>query len=201
MKFDHRDEGIRRADSRLRQRFARAHRQRESGQAMVEFALILFPLLLIVVGVVQFGIGLNYWLDMNRIANQGARFAAVNNWPGCERTDAAGSCSATPSCTTPITSATNQSLVNYLQCQAITKGLRGAVATDVCYPNDGITTNDGTIGSPVQVTVRAPFKLVPIFGIGTINLRGRATMRLEQITDPAKPLPALGHLSGVAACP
>ena len=48
---------------------------------MVEFALILFPLLLLVAGIIQFGIGLNYWLDMQRIANQGARWAAVNNWP------------------------------------------------------------------------------------------------------------------------
>ena len=52
--------------------------ERESGQAMVEFALVLFPLLLCVAGVIQFGIALNYWLDMQRIANQGARWAAVN---------------------------------------------------------------------------------------------------------------------------
>ena len=57
----------------------------ESGQAMVEFALILFPLLLIVVGVIQFGIGLNYWLDMQRIANQGARWASVNCGPAERR--------------------------------------------------------------------------------------------------------------------
>ena len=47
---------------------------------MVEFALILFPLLIIVAGIIQFGIALNYWLDMQRIANQGARWAAVNCW-------------------------------------------------------------------------------------------------------------------------
>ena len=58
----------------------------ESGQAMVEFALILFPLLIVVTGIIQFGIGLNYWLDMNRVANQGARWATVNNWPAqCPR--------------------------------------------------------------------------------------------------------------------
>ena len=63
---------------------ARRHRQDpESGQAMVEFALILLPLLILVAGIIQFGIGLNYWLDMQRIANQGARWAVVNNWPGC----------------------------------------------------------------------------------------------------------------------
>ncbi len=53
----------------------------ESGQATTEFALILFPLLVLVGGIIYFGIGLNYWLDMQRIANQGARWAAVNNWP------------------------------------------------------------------------------------------------------------------------
>ena len=52
-----------------------APRNSESGQAMVEFALILVPLLILVVGIIQFGIGLNYWLDMNRVANQGARWA------------------------------------------------------------------------------------------------------------------------------
>ena len=54
---------------------------------MVEFALILIPLLTIVVGILQFGIGLNYWLDMNRLSNQGARWAVVNSYPGCARTD------------------------------------------------------------------------------------------------------------------
>ena len=54
---------------------------------MVEFALILIPLLILVVGILQFGIGLNYWLDMNRLSNQGARWAVVNSYPGCARTD------------------------------------------------------------------------------------------------------------------
>ena len=39
---------------------------------MVEFALILFPLLLIVAGIIQFGIGLNYWLDMQRHREPGS---------------------------------------------------------------------------------------------------------------------------------
>jgi len=60
---------------------ARRRQDRESGQATVEFALILFPLLILVGGIIYFGIGLHYWLDAQRIANQGARWAAVNNWP------------------------------------------------------------------------------------------------------------------------
>ena len=56
-------------------------RDRESGQATTEFALILLPLLLLVSGIIWFGIGLNFWLDMQRIANQGARWAVVNCGP------------------------------------------------------------------------------------------------------------------------
>ena len=54
---------------------------RESGQALVEFALVLPLFLMIVVGVIQFGVALNFWLDMQRLANQGARSAAVNCGP------------------------------------------------------------------------------------------------------------------------
>ena len=168
MRIDHRDEGIRRANSRLRQRSARA-RERESGQAMVEFALILFPLMLLVAGIIQFGIALNYWLDMQRIANQGARWASVNNWPpDCPRLSAPGTCGNWPT-TKPKT------LQQYVIDAAITTGLRKSVKVEVCYPS-GI---DET-GYPVRVRLTQPFELVPIFGIGTIDLQADATVRLEQ---------------------
>ena len=170
----------------------------ERGQAMVEFALILFPLLILVAGIIQFGIGLNFWLDENRIANQGARWAVVNSWPGCARTAAADSCVATPACTA---APTNTTLANYLKCQAISQGLRNSVTVSVCYPDDGNASNDGEVGTPVRVRLEAPFTFVPILNIGTINLRGTATMRLEQ--DQTNTFPALAprHLTGVAACP
>jgi Flp pilus assembly protein TadG len=175
----------------------RALRRDERGQALVEFALVLLPLLLIVVGILQFGIGLNYWLDEQRIANQGARWAVVNAWPGCARTLPAGSCTAIPACTS---APTNTTLANYLECQAITQGLRNSVSVAICYPDDGDPSNDGAVGSPVRVMVETPYEFVPLLGIGTITLRGSATMRLEQTTDPARPAPAKGHLTGVAAC-
>ena len=171
----------------------------ESGQAMVEFALILFPLLLLVSGIIWFGIGLNFWLDEQRIANQGARWAAVNSWPGCARTQAANSCTSNPPCT--ANPPTNTTLANYLKCQAISQGLRNSVAVSICYPNDGNSTNDGKIGSPVRVSLEAPFTFVPIVGVGTITLHGRATMRLEQETVPTGLTNNYGHLSGVVACP
>ena len=45
---------------------------------VVEFALILLPLLLLVVGIVQFGIAVAFWQDQQRLAAQGARVAIVN---------------------------------------------------------------------------------------------------------------------------
>src|SRR3972149_11101663 len=92
-------EGLVKAHDRIG---ARLGRDRESGQATTEFALILFPLLILVAGIIYFGIGLNYWLDMQRIANQGARWAAVNNWPpDCPRGSTVGDCDGTPNPTPP----------------------------------------------------------------------------------------------------
>jgi hypothetical protein len=153
---------------------------RESGQSTVEFALILFPLLLLVAGIIQFGIALNYWLDMQRIANQGARWAAVNNWPpDCPR--------GSTSCASPNT------LQEALRRQMLTEGLQNNSSTSVqlCYP-------DGTkgLGDPVRIQIRSSFDLLPILGVGSLNLKAKATMRLEHTQDPLKG----GLLTGDVAC-
>ena len=48
---------------------------------MVEFVLVAPLLFLLVGGIVQVALALNYWLDMQRIANQGARWAVVARYP------------------------------------------------------------------------------------------------------------------------
>ena len=180
MKLDHPNEGSLIASPRW-SGGVRHRRQDESGQAMVEFALILFPLLLIVVGIIQFGIGLNYWLDMQRIANQGARFAVVNDWPGCPpsaATYANGGCTTTPSCTSVNT---NTTLQQELFCSAMSVGLRDSLTVSICYPDDGDpNTGLGTVGTPVRVNLSAPYDFLPIIGVGSLTLRSEATMRLEQ---------------------
>jgi TadE-like protein len=160
-------------------------RNRESGQATVEFALILIPLLILVVGVIQFGIALNFWIDEQRIANQGARFAVVNSWPGCPRSEpvplGGANCTGT------------NTLQAYLGRQAASLGLKNSVLVNVCYPDDGDpTTQVGTVGTPVRVTLDAPYRFRAVMQLGTLNLSGKATMRLEQDAT---------HLTGVAACP
>jgi Flp pilus assembly protein TadG len=138
---------------------ARRHRQDpESGQAMVEFALILIPLLILVVGIIQFGIALNYWLDMNRLSNQGARWAVVNGYPGCNDNDNSG-------CGT--------SLQRYIACQRLPGALKPTV--NISFP-DG----PSKFGNPVKVTVSSPYTFRAIMKLGTISLSARTTMRIER---------------------
>jgi Flp pilus assembly protein TadG len=148
------------------------HRQdRESGQATTEFALILLPLLLLVAGIIQFGIGLNFWLDMQRLANQGARWAAVN----------CGQTANPPSTPNPCTT-DGASLSATLKQQALTNGLTNSLCIKLTYPAKTPTYPGNKAGDPVRVALTAPFEFVPILGIGTITLSTDATMRLE--VDP-----------------
>ena len=48
---------------------------------MVEFVLISPLIFLLVGGIIQLALALNYWMDMQRIANQGASWAVVARYP------------------------------------------------------------------------------------------------------------------------
>jgi Flp pilus assembly protein TadG len=159
----------------------RSDPSRESGQATTEFALILLPLLIVVAGIIYFGIGLNYWLDMNRLANQGARQAAVNWWgPQCPRgeTSCNSTSSATPCSTVmgnPPSYKTNARLQDVIRCQA-----RNSTTVSICYP--GKTSTTVTLGDPVKVKVTAPYTFF-FLNKASITLTASATMRLEQKPD------------------
>ncbi len=61
---------------------SRTRRQGEQrGQATVEFAIVMPLVLLLIAGVIEFGTAFNYWLSLNHIANEGARWAAINKLP------------------------------------------------------------------------------------------------------------------------
>src|SRR6266536_3564927 len=68
--------------ARLR-RYGRGHLVREDGVALIEFALVLPLLLLLVLGVIDFGKAFNYKNDETHLANQAARYAAVNSCSAC----------------------------------------------------------------------------------------------------------------------
>jgi len=137
----------------------------EEGQVVVEFALILIPLLLLVVGIVQFGMAVSFWQDQQRLAAQGARVAIVN-------------CAAASWCT--------PTLSQYLESQPLSNG--NSPSATVCFESKSGSVSgipQPVVGDSITVQLAAPFRLVPLFNVGTIILSARTTMRLEQdATNP-----------------
>ena len=170
---------------------ARGRRERQLGQALVEFALLAPLFLLIVAGIIQFGVGLNFWFDMNRIANQGARWAAVN----------CGQSATTPASNPCVTSTGTQDIEAALAEDIISKGNDATV--EVCWvETTGAPAGTVAVGDPVRVQLTNTFQFVPIVGLD-IELRASATMRVEQKPSPSGPL-APSIVSGPAAgtaCP
>jgi Flp pilus assembly protein TadG len=67
-----------------------AHKKSERGQTMVEFALVLPIFVVLLFGIVQFGIAFNNYITLTDAARAGARKAAVSR----NASDPAGQCKA-----------------------------------------------------------------------------------------------------------
>jgi hypothetical protein len=147
---------------------ARHHRQdRESGQATVELALLLPLVLMLIVGIINFGIGLNFWLDMQRIANQGARWAVVDAYPGCPRNSTPGAGCAAPG-----------AFQTFLSNQKIAQG--EVVNPIICFESASGGGGTPVAGDPVRVQITRQYPLrIPFFSFGSVSLHARATMRTE----------------------
>ncbi len=62
----------------------------ERAQSLVEFALVLPILLIMVFGIIDFGMGIRSYISLTNATREGARFAAVGNIAGAYPTDCDG---------------------------------------------------------------------------------------------------------------
>jgi Flp pilus assembly protein TadG len=138
----------------------------ESGQSLVELALVLPILLVVVFGALDFGKAYNYWIDTTHLSASGARWAAVNKNP----------------------SGGGQSLQEYIRDEADTGELRNGGTDAVADPlTVCITFPNGTadIGDPVEVTVSTDYNFLNFLqvstGVTSKTITGSSTMRLEQL--------------------
>ncbi len=122
-------------------------RRRTHGQALVEFALVLIPFLLIVLGIVDVGRGIYVYNGVAEAAREIARVTSVH--PG------------TPLGTSPETQevmATQEGLIPGLEAAGITiqcTDLAGSVAeSDKCFV--------GATDKYVEVSVSVPFHVVTL---------------------------------------
>ena len=134
--------------------------RREDGVAMTEFALILPVFLLLVAGILSFGRVFFYWIQANHLANETARWAAVDRNPYAPTT-------------------LKQSAI-----QSATKEFADNAKVYICLP-DG-----AAVGNRVRVRVETPFSPVPILKIATLTIRGEATMRIERLAGSNGTAPA-----------
>jgi TadE-like protein len=147
----------------------------QAGTALVEFALVLPLFLVLLLGLVDFGKGLNYWIDQTHLANQAARFATVNRNPG--ETD-------------------GRTLQEYIRGEANTGELAFGGTESVEDPLVVcITFPEGEpadAGDPVTVRTITKYNWLPFLdanvGISAVRVTGSATMRLE--AAPTKYAPA-----------
>jgi len=150
----------------------------ERGTAMVEMALVLPWLLLLLLAMIDFGKAINYWIDETHLANEGARWATVNNNPGGTTT-----------------------LQDYIRGQAETVEQRGgqtlvkgtqqtahSLGVSICFykASDGTSTSSPAVGDTVEVIVSYRYDWMPFLtsaqwgGLGPhTTIAGKSAMRLE----------------------
>src|SRR5687767_2785491 len=100
----------------------------QRGTAVIEMALALPLLLVLVLGILDFGKAFNYWNDVNHLAAEGARYAAVNRSPD------------------------GGDLKTYIKGRADTPELRSLAQVCISFP-----TGVAMVGEPVRVTVTADY--------------------------------------------
>ena len=141
-------------------RFSPLRRKRrlatEDGQTVVEFIFVMPWLIALLFIIIDFALVMNYNSDLNHIAAETARRAAVNQDAGFN----------------PQTYAVD----------AAESGLRDGdhnLAVSVCLPGGVTPGNDGV----VMVKATADFDLLQVIpglpDIATVDISGRAAMRLE----------------------
>ena len=131
--------------------------KKSDGVVLVEFALLLPVLLLILFGIMSFGLAFNYWIDETHLTREAARYAAVDHNPGPEET-----------------------LQASILGQSDTTELEAGAELCIEYPpNADGSGSAGQVGDPVRATMTYDHTFIPFLGIGTVEIRASATMRLE----------------------
>jgi Flp pilus assembly protein TadG len=71
----------------------------DRGQSLVEFALVIPVLVILVFGIIDFGMGLRAYITVTQATREGARFGAVGNDPGTFTSGGAGQCNGSTTTT------------------------------------------------------------------------------------------------------
>ena len=140
------------------------------GQSLVEFALILPVLMILVFGIIDFGMGLRSYISLTNATREGARFAAVGNSAGAYPTDCNGS--------------TNTTVVGRVCYTIEGLDLADVQTVGVSYPNGQSPGNSVVVSADYTYNYITPIgDIIDFFSGGTfpdsLSLSTSTDMRLE----------------------
>lgn len=155
-------------DSRrgLRGRITRGSR----GQSLIEFVLMMPILMIMIFGIIDFGMGLRSYISLTNATREGARFAAVGNPAGAYPTDCDGT--------------TSTSSIGRVCVTMEGLGLSNLNSVSVSYPNGNAPGNSVIVAADYTYNFITPLGgLIRFFSGGTfpdtLSLNTSADMRLE----------------------
>jgi Flp pilus assembly protein TadG len=147
---------------------------REGGQSLVEFCLVMPLFMILVFGVIDFGMGLRAYITAAQAAREGARYAAVGNPAGTFTSGGSGDCNGS---TTTTTVGKVCATLNGLDLKKVSN-------VSVTYPSGDSPGNSVHVSVTYNYQYITPIRrLVNFFSAGTlgstVSVSSSVDMRLE----------------------
>jgi hypothetical protein len=142
----------------------------EKGQALLEFAIVVPLLLLLVLGIADFGLAYNYKNDQTSLANQALRYGVVNQCAPCM---------------------SGQTIEDYVKTTADSGNLENGntpgsfgiqqpgVTITFCLPNG----STGHAGEPLEAKATSTYDWLPFLNLGSVTIESSAIGRIEPGAD------------------
>lgn len=149
-------------------------RNRERGQSLVEFAIIVPTLLILVFGIIDFGLALRSYITVTQATREGARYASVGNAAGTFTSGGSGDCNGS---TTTTAVGKVCTAMNGLSLSDIT-------SVSVTYPNGKVSGQSVRVQASYRYEYITPVRtLVNVLSGGSLDdhltLSATTDMRLE----------------------
>ena len=152
---------------------ARIPRRSERAQSLSEFALIVPLLIILIFGVVDFGMALRAYITVAQATREGARYASVGNLPGTFTAGGAGDCDGT-----------SEGTAVGKVCTALENlNLSNVEDVSVTYPDGEAPGNSVRVSAEYEYNFITPLDSILNFlgssSDGTITVSATTDMRLE----------------------
>ncbi|MBI2723593.1 MAG: pilus assembly protein [Chloroflexi bacterium] len=149
-------------------------RKHERAQSLVEFSLIIPLFLILVFGVIDFGMGLRAYITVAQATREGARYASVGNPAGTFSSGGSGECNGSTSTTTVGKVCSTMGGLDLTKISSVS----------VTYPDGNSPGNTVHVAAQYNYAYITPLRrLVNFFSAGslgsTIAVSSSTDMRLE----------------------